>query len=564
MRNKFLFFITLSLVILVFKPLSSQAFTRIVDLVFNGMSVSPSELESTLAQIKKDKSKKTKTKDKLSVVYARQANPKNIQLEIDTSEALVKSKGDVQAPISNQAFLDVVTEAENLWAGVDIANVKFKPIKFASGQANPEDGKNIITFRAIQSPEGVPAGSSVVSIITYARTKSVLFMNKAIMVKPGTILDADVVFDPTNDPCLAIHTTQGDFVTGGSASSPAVEGGVSNNIDPGVCPQIFGADLTDLAVSSIGSILGLDSSAIASAATSTVALIMARYALTNDDKIGLANIYPNHAKVRKLGSISGRITLDGKPVRGAHVVLENRDSGEPVCSTITDLSGRYKINAVPPGIYNVYAEPLDGPIRKSALPRNFFGFTSDLNFSTGIFRTPVVIKAGRGNNVNIPVKELSASAFNINFINVFLTESDISTAGSGFLLPIRIMAGETLTNVMFWGDNISTGFGTPSISGMGITFTNVQDASIPISPNVECQECTDSADHTCNRDPRCPPADEITKEADQVPGFTADITCDPDTPRGPRNIIFKGDQLDITSPSFGLIDQISGGIIVVE
>ena len=571
-KNNNWLFSLISVFILFFCCTSNTfAFTRIVDLVFDGMSVEADKLDETLATIKQNKAKnKTifdpakRKPDKLFVVKARQKDPQNIQLEIDTSGVLVKNENDIQASISNQGFLDAIQESVNLWESVDVAEVMFAPLKFASGQANPDDGRNIISFRAVESPEGVAQGSAFVSIIAFARSENVLFMNKAIMVKPGTILDADVIFDPTNDPCLALHTTKGAFKTGGDDSVPISEGGIDPTADLSTCTNIGAGDITDFAVESIGSVLGLDNSPIASSATSFVTQIRTRYALTTDDKIGLANIYPNKNTLINHGSIAGKVLLKKKPVRGAHVVLEDSTTGQPITSTITDINGNFLIAAISAGIYKIYAEPLDGPTRKNTLARNFFGFASQINFTTGTLPSEILIRNKKTTKVTINVQELSASAFNINYIGTPLTESDIEKIGGGFLLPIMIMAGETLTDVQFWGSNISKDFGTLSVSGSGITVSNVTDASIPISPFIRCSACEDTPYTMCKRDPRCPATDEITAEPDQIQGITANITCAASASPGPRNIIFTGNKVDPTHPSFGLIDQITGGIIVTE
>lgn len=570
MRNQIKLFIKLVLitVVLFSFSLKSFAFTRIVDIVFNGEPVKPDDLNDVLQTIKKNKIKNKKNPakhlpDKLTIIQARQTNPQNIQLEIDTSEVIVKNENDIQAQISNQGFLNAVTEAIMLWDDVDTADISFEPLKFASGIADPEDGKNIISFRAAVAPEGVPEDANAVSIINYARSDTVVFMNKELMVKPGSILDADIIYDPTNDPCLAFHTTEGEFKTGGDTIATS-EGGIDPTADLSVCEFIEGEDVTDKAVELIANLLGLDSSCIVSSATSSVSRTRSRYALTNDDKIGLANIYPNKEKLNNHGSLLGKVLLDKKPVMGAHVVVVDSESGEPIASTITNILGRFEIKAIPQGTYTVYAEPLDGPIRKNALIRNFFGFTPQLNFTTSEYPSPVLVKVNKTKKLTIKVRELSASAFNINHLTVVLTEEDVNNFGGAFLLPIRIMPGETLTNVQFWGDNISSGFGTLSISGDGVSVSNIMDASIPISPYVKCEECEDSEGNPCKRDPRCPITHEITAEPDQIQGFTLDITCADDATPGPRNIIFTGSELDITHPSFGLRDQITGGIVVLE
>lgn len=547
MKNNKKVLFALSIIIfccLFFLPNKSFAFTRIIDILFNNEPVNPDELESVIETAKtnklKNKKNGSKKPDKLIPVIAKFSNAENIQLEVDTSGVLVKGEDDIQAAISNQGFLDAITEAINLWDDVTEAKITFAPLKFASGQANPEDGKNLITFRAIEDVDGVADGTPAVSIVTFAKTDTVNFMNKLIMVKPGTILDADIIFDPTNDPCLALFTTVGSFKIGGN-NLPISEGGVDSTADPSLCNAISTGDITDLAVRAIGNVLGLESSAIASSANSPVALIMTKYSLTSDDKIGLANIYPEKNNLTNTGTVTGKVLLNKSPVRGAHVVLVNSETGEPTASTITDLSGKFIMKYIPAGIYTVYAEPLDGPVRKNALTRNFYGLTAQTNFTTGIFPDEILISNNKKTNLTINVKELSASAFNINYLTAALTEDDVNKSGGGFFVPIRIMPGETLTDVQFWGSNISPDFGTLSISGTGISVSNLrEDTNISIS--------------TFMGDPL----------PQVLPGIVVDITCSASANPGPRNIIFTGDSSDPEAPSFGLIDQITGGIIITE
>ena len=527
-----------------------NAFTRIADLVFDEKPVEPDELNQVLEIIKKNKTKNILNKnpakakpDELTTIKAKQKDFENIQIEIDTSQVIVKSEDDIQNSISNQGFLNAVQDAIDIWNNSEISKAMFAPLKFASGQANPDDGRNIISFRAIETPEGIPDGVAAVSIITIAKTDTVKFMNQIIMVKPGTILDADIIYDPTNNPCLALETTTGTITDGGTNAAIS-EGGIDPTLAPedlSNCSFIQGGDITDLAVRNLGTVLGLESSAIASSATANNAQIMTRYALTDDDKIGLANIYPNKENLTNHGIVSGKVILNKKPVSGAHVVLENLETGTPTASTIADINGKFIIKSIPANTYTIYAEPLDGPIRNNALPRNFFGFTAKNNFVTNVYPKQIKIDKNKNTRITIEVKELSASAFNINYFTAALTEEDVNKAGGGFILPIRIMPGETLTDVQFWGSNISPDFGLLTVSGTGITISNIrEDKSISIS--------------TFSGDP--PP--------DKLPGIVVDISCDINTTLGPRNIIYTGNQIDPTHPSFGLRDQISGGIFVVE
>ena len=849
--KKLIFCLLVAFAILVNSFIGSLAFTRYADLIFDGEPVEFDKLSEVLATIEINKKKNEKKKarksnpkkllpETLEIIEARFADPKNIKLEIDTSQALVKKDKDVQLHIPNTAFLNSIQEATMLWENVDIADIMFSPLTLASGQPDPEDGRNIISFRAIEKPEGAPDASTSFVIINYAKTDEVMFMGKLIMTKPGTILDVDAVFDPTNESCLAFNTTIGSFVTGGNNggifsnkifsstnddsweevgnnvlpirlsghssiifdgkiwiiggitktgaqysrkvfssedgtnfqeagtdslpagladhtslvfdnkmwviggmtsstntsrkvynstdgiiwtevgtnalpnerashtsvvfnakmfviggtdamsvisekvfSSPdgltwteegtdalPVEltehsslilnskiwllGGTTNsgisekvissndglnwqeevnnlgagdllqegvsshssvlfdskmwiiggqvatntntrkvfNSSNGIAWQQAGADalpfvidnhnllvfddkiliigghetsqiidggfdallaaencenmvatpdLTDTAVRVIGQILGLESSAIGTSAGNRAARGKVRYALTNDDKIGLANLYPNKTKLINHGILAGKVLLKKKPVVGAHVVVEDVSTGEPTVSAISDINGKFTIKAIPAGTYTVYAEPLDGPFRKQGLPLNYFAFNSNVDFVTGTPVTPVVISANQKTKINVSVEELSGSTFNINPQSAVLTEVDVNESGGSSLIPIFIMPGQTLTDVMFWGSNINSNFGTVSVSGEGVTVSNVRNQSIEISPFGTPDE-----------------------PSDEVPGILVDIMCALDALPGPRNINFIGNILEGDPTSFGLKDQISGGIIVTE
>jgi hypothetical protein len=52
---------------------------------------------------------------------------------------------------------------------------------------------------------------------------------------------------------------------------------------------------------------------------------------------------------------------DGGGIFAAQVVAVN-EKGEPVATSLTNSFGEFELRAVPPGVYRVYAEPLDGPV----------------------------------------------------------------------------------------------------------------------------------------------------------------------------------------------------------
>jgi hypothetical protein len=75
-----------------------------------------------------------------------------------------------------------------------------------------------------------------------------------------------------------------------------------------------------------------------------------------DDIAGVQALY---AITGDSGSIAGTVRVGGQPAFGAHVVAVAGQG--PVRGALTLPSGAYRIDALPPGSYTLYVEPLDGP-----------------------------------------------------------------------------------------------------------------------------------------------------------------------------------------------------------
>ncbi len=577
---KLIWFILLQVFFLLLFPTNLYAFTRVTDISLGGATVTVGNLEATFETIKANikanktiKGERNKLPTMITLVHGRQVDPTNIQIEINTSQLIATSKMDGQLPISNQGFLNAVQESISLFENVPIADIMFKPLKFTSTPASPDDGRNVLLFRPIESVEGIAsgAGGASVSIINVAKTENIIFMGQKIMVKPGTLLDVDVVFDPPdNDPCLFFEIHGGDYKIGGNPNAVRLEP-KGKSIDE--CKNPAYADVGDFAVRGIARVLGLESSAIASSAFSRSPVDMTKYKFTNDDEIGLANLYPKTAEINKTrGTINGKVVINKKPHIGVHVVLEDLISGEPVASAFTDIEGDFEIRAIPEGTYSVYTEPLDGRVRPTDFVYNSFASNAKLDFATAVFPEPITIKANMTTSIRLEFEKQPRSAFNLNtqIIPGVFTEQEAIDGGLGVTpIPIRIRPGQRISKVRFWGDNISTDFGTLSITGDGITLSNIENEHNFIGPPI-CEDC--EIDETtgkvvpekCPENPFCPPPRRIAASPDKVPGITADITASPDAKPGPRSIIFTGDKLDTDHPSFGLRDQLTGAIIIRE
>jgi len=90
--------------------------------------------------------------------------------------------------------------------------------------------------------------------------------------------------------------------------------------------------------------------------------------LDSDDKIAMQMLYP---RIDSGGAIlQGRVMGDSGGIFAAQVVALN-DAGEPVATTLTSQDGSFEMRGVPPGMYRLYAEPLDGPVDVHNLSGNW-------------------------------------------------------------------------------------------------------------------------------------------------------------------------------------------------
>ncbi len=96
--------------------------------------------------------------------------------------------------------------------------------------------------------------------------------------------------------------------------------------------------------------------------------VMSGRQLKPDDVAWVSNVYPSPSESQVFGGIVGRIVVGSAPLglygaRGTHVVARDRATNRMVVGTYSRPElGIYRIPGVPPGDYNVWVEPLDGPV----------------------------------------------------------------------------------------------------------------------------------------------------------------------------------------------------------
>jgi hypothetical protein len=122
--------------------------------------------------------------------------------------------------------------------------------------------------------------------------------------------------------------------------------------------------------------------------------------LKADDIAGISDIYGNQTFSRQTGSVSGKVTKNGRGVLGAHVVAFNPSSGRLVGGFSLSDDGSFVVAGLEPGPQVLRAEPLD-----DADVSSFFDETMnvDTSFLVKFYEKVVVVPRGGGTR-NIEIK----------------------------------------------------------------------------------------------------------------------------------------------------------------
>ncbi len=109
----------------------------------------------------------------------------------------------------------------------------------------------------------------------------------------------------------------------------------------------------------IGHFIGLDHTPVGGATVIPAANgVSTSVGLSADEIAAVRFLYPLESYKSKLGSIGGRVTMNGKNVFGAAVFAETLQ-GNIAAGTVSSVDGSYVFEALPVGSYQVRATPLD-------------------------------------------------------------------------------------------------------------------------------------------------------------------------------------------------------------
>lgn len=226
---------------------------------------------------------------------------------------------------------------------------------------------------------------------------------------------------------------------------------VDIQVDPSLMAANSSYNLQQVVTHEIGHLLGLDHSAVLSATMYPYVGPNFTAPLDSDDRNAIATLYPKSGVAGAGVTLSGKVMGDRGAIFAAQVVAMN-DEGEPVATALTDGNGEYVMKGLPPGDYQVYAEPLDGPVRVENLT-GFWRLSSNAMFPTGFVEgMPLHAESGKmyGNlNVN------ASGSMRLNPKTV-----GASAPGSGSVvlntMPLQIKPATT-TQLHVGGDGFTSG-----------------------------------------------------------------------------------------------------------
>jgi hypothetical protein len=124
-------------------------------------------------------------------------------------------------------------------------------------------------------------------------------------------------------------------------------------------------------------------------------------ALRADDVAGISDLYPDGGFADATGSVSGRVTLGGAGVFGAHVVAFDPANGTLVGTLSLDSQGGFSMSGLSPGPHVLRVEPLDDADLES-----FFDADANVNLDFRVMflnRLVVVPRGGDSGPVEIAV-----------------------------------------------------------------------------------------------------------------------------------------------------------------
>ena len=274
--------------------------------------------------------------------------------------------------VSATDFQNAVGRAFATWQAVPTASITYQLAGVTAANPGNDDGASVLGFRSRPELDRVLASTSFL-----------------VDSATGALIESDIFFNSAFPWSVAAAGETGRF------------------------------DLESIALHEIGHLSGLGHSALGEtellstggrrvlASESVMFPIafasgsIAGRTLKADDIAGISDLYPDGDFNTTDGSMSGRVTKDGQPIFGAHVVAFNAATGLMVGGFTLNAQGQFSIGGLSPGLHVVRVEPLD-----DAEVDSFFDSsrTVDIDFRVMFLdRVVVVPKGGDSGEVALAV-----------------------------------------------------------------------------------------------------------------------------------------------------------------
>jgi uncharacterized protein (TIGR03437 family) len=348
----------------------------------------------------------------------------NIQFLVSSTVAAGATNSAGQTTIApGSDVFGAIQAAMNAWNGVQTSRARFAAPQPTSLSNNPSDGKCVITIQDTPENRSVIGDLLGVTLLQFTST--------------GNIVDSDILLDPG----LVFNGTQIPYSTNHALNTIDLESVITHELGHSLGANHSGL----LSATMFQSGVPFEEGATAEATLWST--------LSPDDIAFATSAYPTPGANSSFGGISGNVVFtNGAPVRGALVAAIDASSGiaAGTISNITD--GTFTIAMIPPGNYQVYAQPMDGPVS----PANLYfssGAPLDTSFQTSFFGgvdQPGTVQVAAGSSAAAAITvDTAAATLNPQFIAAIQGSGAMQVVGSA-----RVIPGGQATDVLVYGPGL--------------------------------------------------------------------------------------------------------------